>query len=592
MKKPLHLTLLIVFALLCAYAGIDMVERGGMGQLWGYRPLLAFLSGWGALVLGIKWFRNDRWRWLGLSTLSGVLLGVGFPDLLPVPWLMLIGFVPLLIVENEVSEQAGKARRWTVFKYTYHTFVLWNVIATYWVANTAFAAGIFAIWVNALLMTIPVLLFHTTRWVMPGLRYAALICYWLTFEYIHLNWELTWPWLTLGNSFAEYPSLLQWYSYTGVFGGSLWIWVANVLGLSIWNKYQAKESYRKPLLQLGALVVVPMVVSLVWYTTFTPEGEPREVAVVQPNFEPHYVKFSLSEEEQIGRFLELSKSVVRPETDYLVYPETSFGLVDDQKINRYPAVRRIRNELSGFKGLKLITGIDGYHVFQEGEPLSPNVREQVRRNGDTLRYEVLNAAVQLEIGKEEVPLYRKSKLVPGPEIFPFKEALFFLEPLVEQLEGTTAGVGTQPERSVLSSGSGKVAPAICYESIFGEYVNGYIRKGAQAIFIMTNDGWWDHTAGHRQHLYFASLRAIETRRSIARSANSGISAFINQRGDILQPTRYDEAAAIRQDILFSDRVTFYVLWGDLIARIALFGAALLLLNTLVRGLLPGRRGEG
>jgi apolipoprotein N-acyltransferase len=335
-----------------------------------------------------------------------------------------------------------------------------------------------------------------------------------------------------------------------------------------------------------------MVVSLVWYTTFTPEGEPREVAVVQPNFEPHYVKFSLSEEEQIGRFMELSKSVVRPETDYLVYPETSFGLVDDQKINRYPAVRRIRNELGGFEGLKLITGIDGYHVFQEGEPLSPNVREQVRRDGDTLRYEVLNAAVQVEIGKEEVPLYRKSKLVPGPEIFPFKEALFFLEPLVEQLEGTTAGVGTQPERSVLSSGSGKVAPAICYESIFGEYVNGYLRKGAQAIFIMTNDGWWDHTAGHRQHLYFASLRAIETRRSIARSANSGISAFINQRGDILQPTRYDEAAAIRQDILFSDRVTFYVLWGDLIARIALFGAALLLLNTLVRGLLPGRKGEG
>ena len=583
MKKPLHISLFVIFLLLSAFAAIDMAERGGMGQLWGYRPLLCFLAGWGALVLLIKWFRNARWRWLGLSTLSGLLLGIGFPDILPLPWLMMIGFVPILMIEAEISEQQGKASRWMVFKYTYHAFVLWNVISTYWVANTAFAAGIFAIWVNALLMTLPVLLFHSTRWVMPTLKYPALICYWITFEYLHLNWDLTWPWLTLGNSFAEYPSLVQWYSYTGAFGGSLWILGANVLAYTAWKGYQNKEAYKKPLFRLGGLVIFPMLISAVQYFTFQPEGEPVEVAVVQPNFEPHYVKFNLPEEQQIDRFIELSKHIVGPETDFLVYPETSFGLVNDKSINRYPAIRRFREELGAFPNLKIITGINGYHVFQSGEPLSPNVRERVRRAGDTMRYEVLNAAIQLDMSSEEVPLYRKSKLVPGPEIFPFKAVFFFLEPLVDMLDGTTAGVGTQPERSVLSSSSGDVAPAICYESIFGEYVTEYIRKGADAIFIMTNDGWWDNTAGHRQHLYFASLRAIETRRSIARSANTGISAFVNQRGDIQQATQYNEPIAIRQEILFSDRVTFYVLWGDIIARIAIFGAILFFLNTLVRG---------
>ena len=91
-------------------------------------------------------------------------------------------------------------------------------------------------------------------------------------------------------------------------------------------------------------------------------------------------------------------------------------------------------------------------------------------------------------------------------------------------------------------------------------------------------------AGHRQHLYFASLRAIETRRSIARSANTGISAFINQRGEIFQATKYDEAVAIKGDIQLNDEITFYVKWGDMIARIFTFITLILLLNTLAKRL--------
>ncbi|TXB62245.1 apolipoprotein N-acyltransferase [Phaeodactylibacter luteus] len=586
MNKTIHYAGIVLFTLLAVYTGYDMARLGGLGQLWGYRPLWCLLSFWAATVLAVKVFRPGSWDKLGLATAGGVLLAVGFPDILPLPWLLMVGFVPLLIIEDWISREKGGRSLGAVFRYSYHAFVLWNIIATYWVANTAFVAGIFAIWVNALLMTVPVLLFHTTRWAMPKLRYAALICYWLAFEYVHLNWELTWPWLTLGNGFAEYPSLVQWYEYTGVFGGSLWVLLSNVLFFKVWQAARAKGWKAAGWLRPALWVVLPMSISLALYLRFEPNGEEREVAVVQPNFEPHYVKFKMPEKEQIERFLALSEPVISEQTDYLVFPETSFGLVNTAAILSYPAVKALSPLLEKYPELNLVTGIDGYHEFREGEPLTRAARMVVRRGGDTLRYEVLNAAIQLNAGQQEVPVYRKSKLVPGPEIFPFKELLFFLEPLVDRLEGTTAGVGTQAERSVLESPAGRVAPVICYESIFGEYVTGYVRKGAQAVFIMTNDGWWDNTAGHRQHLYMASLRAIETRRSVARSANTGVSAFINQRGDILQPTRYGEATAIRQRIYFSDRVTFYVVWGDLIARIALFGSALLLLNTLVRSLIP------
>ncbi len=588
MKNNIRIPFIIILALVAGWFGFDMLRRSQAEQLWGYRPLFCFLAGWGAIVLlrayrYAKW--PQRWRWLALSTLSGLLLGVGFPGILPLPWLMFFAFVPLLVVEREVAEARQGPARGEVMRFAYHAFVLWNIISTYWVANTAFVAGIFAIWVNALLMCIPFVLYHQARQVMPRLGYLAFIAYWIVFEYLHQRWELTWPWLTLGNSFAEFPSWVQWYEYTGVFGGSLWILGANLLVLRLWDTWRGKAApLQRPALRLLGLVAIPIAASLLIYSRYQEQGPIRQVVVVQPNFEPHYEKFDIPERVQMDRFLELSGQAVDEDTDYLLFPETSFGFVETGNINSYAAVQRIRQFFRDYPLLHVVAGVDAYHVFRPGEPRSRAVRESVRAPGDTMYYEVLNAAIQLSMGSEETPLYRKSKLVPGPEIFPYPGFFFFLKPLVDRLEGTIAGVGTQPERSVLSSQAGKVAPAICYESIFGEYVTGYIRKGAQAIFIMTNDGWWDNTAGHRQHLYFASLRAIETRRDIARSANTGISAFINQRGDILQPARYGEAAVIKGPVRFNEAFTFYARWGDIIGRIALFAAIILLLNTVAKGI--------
>ncbi|GIV30906.1 MAG: hypothetical protein KatS3mg029_0257 [Saprospiraceae bacterium] len=211
------------------------------------------------------------------------------------------------------------------------------------------------------------------------------------------------------------------------------------------------------------------------------------------------------------------------------------------------------------------------------------------RGSKLVLWEAYNAAIQLADGQDSIPVYLKSKLVPGAEILPYPRIFFFLKPLADKLGGSVEGLGTQPERSVFASKWGKVAPVICYESVFGDYHADYIRAGAEATFIMTNDGWWDNTAGHKQHLMYASLRAIETRRAIARSANTGISCFIDQRGNILQPTRYGEKAAIRGTIRFSDAITFYVRWGDLIGRIGVFTSFILLLNTAVKGYLQYRK---
>ena len=210
--------------------------------------------------------------------------------------------------------------------------------------------------------------------------------------------------------------------------------------------------------------------------------------------------------------------------------------------------------------------------------MSANVRYYP--NYDPL--EVLNAAVQIDVATNEVQTYRKGVFVPGAESFPFRRVLFFAEPLVASLGGSTAGLGTQPERTAFGSDVARVAPVICYESVFGQYFTGYVRAGAQAAFVLTNDGWWDDTAGHRQHNWLSSLRAIETRRAVVRSANMGNCAHINQRGDVVATTDYGREGWLRATVRLNDRVTFYAVWGDLIARISLLTFGMIFLTNIAR----------
>ena len=566
MPKKLRL-LSIPLLLMAAFLAWRMYALDRQELLWGHLPLYFFAAAWAGLVLATS---RKNVRWLGLSTVSGVLLAAGFPPL-PFTFLLFIAWIPLLMVESEITAAGGPRTGRAVFKYAYHSFIVWNILTTFWLANASFLAGVFSIAANALLMSLPFALFHWSRKYLPRLSYLLLIAFWLTFEYLHLRWELSWPWLTLGNAFSEFPSWVQWYEYTGVLGGSLWILLVNIL---LWKRRFSAA---------GAALAVPLIASLAIYYTYKEAGsDPIEVVVVQPNYESHYEKFETPELEQLSRFIALVDSSVTVDTRYVIFPETSFGPIRDEEIGSESVTRRIQAWTDQHPGLTLITGLTLFHVFEGEEAHSPYVRE-FERKGEVMYYEAFNGATQFEAGAKEYPIYKKSKLVPGAESFPYSRFVFFLKPIVDKLGGSAAGLATLPHHSACHCLHGhRVAPIICYESVFGEYHTGYIRAGAQFGAIITNDGWWDNTAGHRQHLRLASLRAIETRRDIARSANTGISAFINQRGDILQPTKYEEARAIRGTVRPNDRITFYVVWGDLIGRIALFLALVLFLNAGVK----------
>jgi apolipoprotein N-acyltransferase len=316
---------------------------------------------------------------------------------------------------------------------------------------------------------------------------------------------------------------------------------------------------------------------VIWFTIKESDSPEVKIEIVQPNFEPHYEKFDIPQFEQSKRFLDLSLEHLDSTVEYLVFPETSFESVRLNTFRENQEIKLFQSLIDSFPRLRLVTGISSYRILEKDQLKDAQYRVLVNPEGDTILWDIQNAAVQLTSGQEDYQVYFKSKLVPGAEKFPYPKLLFFMSPVVDKLEGSFEGHTTQKERSVFTGGSLKIAPIICYESVYGAYVGEYVKKGATALFIVTNDGWWDKTPGHVQHLKIGALRAIEHRRPIARSANTGISAFIDIKGRIHSPTRYGETISIVGKLKPDTRTTFYTHWGDYIPNILIItlGASVL-----------------
>jgi apolipoprotein N-acyltransferase len=519
-----------------------------------------------------------------LSVLSGLILSLGWYE-----WgsglFLLIGFIPLLFVEEKISNnQEVKKRGSSAFLYGSLTFLTWNIVDTWWVKNASFAGLIVAMLVSTFFMSIPFWLFYVSkkmfgRW--PG--YLSLIIFWLAFEFSYLHGEISWPWLTLGHGFAFDVKLIQWYEVTGVFGGSLWVLMVNILLFEFLRQYFLKGKkiiQYKILITAVVLILVPVIISLIRYYTYKEEVNPREIVVVQPNIDP-YLKFNdIPSEEQTRIQLNIAENYITPNTDYVACPETSINNnIWINHIEEVPDIIMVRNLVKAHPHIKYITGITCYEAYTpENKTITAN---QMGYTG--VYYDSHNSAIQIDTSNY-IPVYHKSKLVTGVEKMPYPQYLGILKKLTLHLGGTFRSHGIQKERAVFSAigDSVKIAPVICWESVFGEFVNEYINKGANLIFVITNDGWWGNTPGHRQHNSLSRLRAIETRRSVARSANTGISCFINQRGDVLESLTWWKRGALRDKLNLNNKITFYTKHGDYIARSAFYLAWVLLVIILIK----------
>lgn len=508
---------------------------------------------------------------------------LGWP---PIPFtapLLFIGLVPLLIALNSIVTDAEGRKGRRIFSTALLTFLFWNTASIYWVYNAISAynnvivaalVSLIPFGLGALLMTIAFWLYYQlSRHVAKRTAYLGLITFYIGMEYLHQSWDLAFPWMTLGNGFAAMHQLAQWYDYTGVYGGSLWILLSNILAYEAFVAYRKHTGYmgKRPAIAWLALVLIPAAISLFRYANYKEKSTPINVVAVQPNIDPYQKFGSIPASTQLQILTHLSDSIGQVNTEYFIWPETAIpSFSDEDEIRNTRDYASLQQFISKYKNGSLITGIESTRNYNDQKTVT------AMRDPNTGMYkDTFNAAIQVE-NSSNVQFYHKSKLVPGVEKMPFPEFFTFLAPVFSELGGSVGGFGWQDSPAVFYSQNGVgVDPVICYESIWGDWIRNSVKHGAQFIAIITNDGWWGNTSGKDQHLLYAKLRAIETRRWVVRSANTGISAFINQKGDVVKESKWWTRTALKADINLNDDLGFYVKNGDIIAVLSSILAILL-----------------
>jgi apolipoprotein N-acyltransferase len=534
--------------------------------------------------------------WL-LVVLPAILFGLAWEPM-PFTPLVFVAFAPLLLLAHRGRQTGG----WKHFGLLFLSLLLWNITTTWWVWYASDVGAIAMLLMNSFFMFLPFGLWRMwqrlgpLKWQRRWRADYVFVGVWLLYEFAHHRWDLSWPWLCLGNAFSGMTWYVQWYEFTGTLGGSalillvnVWVYRAALLwrtdgerldegGLEVSGSKAVvgsaipfwKRSRVKPLLTATVLVVVMGYMSfLVGFLTTYEDSDSKGywVAAIQPNYDTYEEKFVLDPMQMVREMQATTDSAQESlrsaqrghlQLNCVLWPETSLVssinvdfMASDQQVAFLKGMRD-RDTL----GVDYLMGVNMVHWY----PWQGNGRPQVvmsdksvmtvaaarQSNDPNYWYTLHNSALWLG---DTLSYYHKSKLVPGTEQLPFVSTIPFLESLAISLdENSASGTLGKSDRAMALGDGVKVAPVICYESIYGDYVSDYVGDGAQWLAVVTNDAWWRNTAGHKQHFSYAKLRAIEQRKWVGRAANTGISGFINPLGESVMESVWYQGRAGRCNV--------------------------------------------
>jgi apolipoprotein N-acyltransferase len=506
-----------------------------------------------------------------LAILSGLLLAM--------PWTISVFFftiffayIPLLILEEGSHKHDNP---YWLFNYSFLAFLVWNLLSYWWVSEAQLIGSILIILINSAIQATVFWLISITRKQLKISILFPFLIIGLGFEYFHTQWDLAWPWLNLGNAFTTQPKLVQWYEYTGVSGGSLWLILTNIALFSLFKK----RNFRSLILAL-ILFIIPISSSLYLYNQEEMPVSNKSFSLIQPNLDPYTEKFQAENEKiHFNEFLSITDSLLqKDETDFVFGPETMILQAINEEM---PIESDSYNSLLELKRkhpkTEFLIGVHSYRKLGDEVPAGSRYN-----NKKDYYYEAFNSA--LFIDKNNKPnFYHKTKLVPLFERMPFVQYLSFLGKYSLELGGYN---GTYSNRNTVdtftTSDSTEIIPIVCFESIFGDFCAQRVNELPGFFCMITNDGWWKNSLGYKYHFDFPRLRAIENRREVVRVANNGISAIINSKGEVVKQTKWWTKAILRGDVKLFSRKTFYSTHGDYLGRTSAFFAILLLIFVKIR----------
>lgn len=482
--------------------------------------------------------------------LSGIITAAAFPPL----WFESVAYIGLVPLIRVLEEKDQKRAFWAgvLFGFVFHLGTV------YWIGNITPPGALGTIVVLSFYMGILTLAFKRVqgKFGLP-VAWASFPFLWVTMEYLRSLGQISFPWTNLGNSQSRYILLIQYVSFTSVFGVSFWIVTLNVLFNTLLHTIENRRRVVVPIIALLLLFVAPLFYGL----SVVPKKESNKginVSVIQPNILPE-VKWDQTYIDSTFEILgSMTKQTLHSRPDLVIWPETAAPCY----IRFMPKYLAYMYWLVDSSKTPILTGVPDYDLETK---------------------ESFNSVFLFLPQDREIQDYRKIHLVPFGEKVPFSEYFPILKRIHLKGGGFEAGDFTSgKEAKLLRHPKVKIGTLICFESIFPDLVRKFAARGAGLLVNITNDAWFGRTSAPFQHAQIAVFRAIENRISIARCANTGVSMFIDPYGRTYQKTPIFKSGIITENLPIRKEETFFTRYGNLFSWVVTFSGLGLFIATFFK----------
>ena len=496
------------------------------------------------------------------AIISGALVVLAFPvfDMYLLAW---VAFIPLLL--SIWKKTPGEAfQRGFVFGLVYFFGTLyWIYHSINFYGGLSFTSSLSVVLLLCCYMSIYPAVFayffssFIKKTYLPALLIGPVL--WVVLEFVRSYAFTGFPWSSIGYSQYKFLPIIQISDITGIYGISFLVLAFNSAVLDIF--ILRSRIRRTPLFPLSYTILglimlfIIMASSLgygLWRLDQSRPGHMIKASVVQGSIEqdqkwdPEFQKYV------IDTYTSLSLEAARNSPDLIIWPETAvpFFFEDDKENSEHL--------------LEFQRTLNTHLLF--GSVMTKKISSSQQF--------LTNSVILLDKEGKKTFQYDKIHMVPFGEYVPLRRVLFFVDKLV-------AGIGDYVpgnQYTKAETNFGSFASLVCYEIIFPGLVRKFYAKNGDFIVTVTNDAWFGKTAGPYQHFSMAVFRAIENRKPVIRSANSGISGFIDSSGRIISKTGLFQRQFLTEDVKTDNTLSFYSKYGDLFTYFCMVIAAILFIN--------------
>ena len=514
-----------------------------------------------------------------LAVVAAALLALAFPAF-DQGWLAWVALAPLLVALRRVSAKGAAGIAWL--------FGCVFVASSFFWATQISAISLSAFMLMVVVFAVYFAAFGGLYWLMERALGSGMIlaapALWVALEYIRSNVGfLAFPWALLGHSQYQYRLLIQIADFAGVYGVSFLIVMANQLGSELvdrlWRAWRApsdspvsdSRAWLARFVQVAACLVLAS--GYGWYRLSAAEPTERlRVALVQANL---IARDGMSYSDQLEHMLtyeKLSREAASQDPALILWPSSSLPAeVAGNRVVQY-VLRRVTNET----GAHLLVGGAG------GEKLAPPRPGHLPYSNSEF---LLSPEGRLVARHDKILLLPFNEYVPLQDVVKWPRWITTLESSFRRGE----------RRTLFPVGNARFGVTICWENMFSDYVRAFVRDGAHFMVSATNEGFYGRTAAPYQTLAMNVFRAVENRITVIRVATTGVSAFIDGNGTIVERVRDERGddlfvrGVLVRDVPLARGRTLYTLYGDVFAVVVTLVAVGLIIGTILPLRVAARR---